>query len=418
MQPCELVGTNQNDEEDDEYEYKEPPSYVATTYKEWIQHSDIEEIVITNKEKCKGYLKMTGRPWRKLHDNSLTEWKEVETLSGYIEEYKHPPLFYMANTGIITMKQYEDMVITYTCKITNQCIVNSQYTVLNVSEKANYELDESKYRCNDFANVTYNEPKIRLDVLKTCFKKKLEFYDFKYYEYAISNSEKTESVPFVLLNAKEFTVKAVDDAIPSNKIWNWSRFMWRSLPVMRPTNLAMVDAILSSLISEPVKAEFKQIAYTLLVKPATELTVFYDSGSTKSGGGLLSVWLKDMLYIVSNGHGLFVYSSKYFEDKSEFDKSKVRCVCIDTCVPSVDKQIAHFKKLGVKTFTVRETWGTDKHMYDIVNFRKYQKDHRDEIVTVCQCPSNNAKYFDEEIFSQNDMMAMDFIQWCCCTEVV
>lgn len=376
---------NENDIEDD----VDKSIYQIETYAEWIKYNNISKVIITDKKREEGFLKYKGQLWRKLYDrNNLDE----ENLLLFIENNQKSPL----------IKN----------KITNEMISFCDYFRLDDNLKNNYD---KKF----ITEVEYNVEKILKDTLNTCYVKEYDFYNLNYFEYVFSIIQSSSIISYVVYNSLTYKFTPVDELI-SDKVLT-RREGHRLFYAKNEMNIAIVDDILNSLITNDIKCQYKKLSYNLLVNQEEKQIIFYDYNDC-----LLTTWIKDLLYSIS-GNEYYVYSSDYYDDKAEFRKlmriHKYRCVIIqqhnNSLNVSIEKQIKDFCNLGFKNIIVcqKEKRNT---MYNITNFRKHLHDNK-ELLMKCIKEENNYVVdnwereiqHDDCIFYTQHLLLTNFLKWCC-----
>tara|TARA_B100001059_G_scaffold236345_1_gene286324 strand:+ start:1830 stop:3365 length:1536 start_codon:yes stop_codon:yes gene_type:complete len=373
---------NRKDEADEELSEGHTEKYEITTYNEWIKYNNkISKVIITNKTREEGFIKLKDYLWIKLSDE--------EYLLGFIQNFQ--------KEGIL-----------FKNKITNESITFEDYLKLeNNDEKSNY------YKS---AIIEYNDEEILKDTLKKCYVKKYDLYNLNYHEYPLTESVSNSCVIFNSINT---TFTPVDELI-SDKILT-ERNMGRliSFHTKNTINTSIVDDILKSLIPNHVMNEYNKLVYNLIVKQEEKQIIFYDYNEC-----LLTTWIKDLLHKISNKN-YYALSCDYYNDKKEFKKmlkaNEYRCIIIykDQPMRSVEDQINTFRNLGFINFIVCQK---DKQniMYNIANYRNYLNDNK-ELLIQCIKEENNYVidnweseiHYDDSIFYSRNLLLTNFLKWCC-----
>ena len=372
---------NNHDDEtvlDEELSEDDIEMYEITTYNEWIKYNNqISKVIITNKTREEGFIKLKDYLWIKFSDE--------ECLLGFIQKFQ------------------EEL---FKNKITNEFITFKDYNKIENDELNNY----------DTIHVEYNVEKIIKDTLKKCYVKKCELYNLKYHEYALNES----GSKCVIYNSINTTFTPVDEFI-SDKILT-ERDMGRRLRSFRTINTintSIVDDILKSLIPNDIINEYKKLVYNLIVKQEEKEIIFYDYNEC-----LLTTWIKDLFHAISNKN-FYASSDDYYNDPNEFKKmlkaNEYRCIIIykDQPMRSVEDQINTFRNLGFINFIVCQK---DKQniMYNIANYRNYLNDNK-ELLIQCIKEENNHVienweseiYYDDCIFYNSNLLLKNFFKWCC-----
>ena len=365
--------------------------YEITTYDEWIKYNDdISKVIITNKIRKEGFLKIKGQLWRKLYDTNNLEFEDEENLLGFIQNFQNSSL----------LKN----------KITNEFISYDNYLRLDNFEQNKYE--------KNFTIIEYNIEKILEDTIKKCYAKTYGLYDLGYCEFVFPMvNQSSARTSYVIYNSENLTFTPVDELI-SNKILTSKEKGSGFFYVKNITNVSIVDNILNSLIHNDIKEHYKQLVYNLIVKQEEKQIIFYDYNNC-----LLTTWIRDLLHNISN-RKFYVLSSAYYDDKIEFRQllktHKYRCVIIQKNKDiTIEKQIKDFCKLGFRNIIVCQN---DKKntMYNIEKFRKYLHENK-EIMIKCIKEENNYEptsweneiQYDDCIFYSQNLLRTNFLKWCC-----
>ena len=338
----------------------------------------------------------------------------MEDLKGFIENYQRRDISRMVKPDNILISYDErfDLWNKYRHKVTGEIIKHSLFTVLSIAEKENYLAQNEKnmyeFRCVD---TEYDVEKIYQDTLKKCLNKNYEVYDLQYHEYAILNSATTG----LLFNSLNGRFTPIDELINNNFLHEKIRGP-RSLKCddITRVNTSIVDDIISSLINDDIKNDYKKLAYSLIVKPDDTQVIFYDYDKC-----LLSYWLIELLWTLGRSNHLYVRSFEYYENKLEFKKllkqNKPRCVIIDANRQvEFETQIKVFSKLGFKKIIVRK-YGEKTKFHNVVNFQKYISDNKERIADnfICDhyCPNEECENYDELFYKEN-MLFVNYLKWC------
>lgn len=392
------VHNTKDDKSDDESVNMEEDtpetSCIITTYEDWSKFNDIDKVIITNKKTHEGFLKLKGHIWSPLCDTNNLDMCD-EDLVGYINHYK------------------TECVVKH--KTTNELITRKQYHTLDDNDKLNYEYVH---------NVEYNVEQILQDTLNSCYVKNPAFYNMSYHEYVCYNDNCNFNSRFVIYNALTCTFAPTDE-ITHDKILTDNPSIHITY-AKNAINIDIIDGILNSLLTCDVKRQYKQLVYNVIVKREAKQIIFHDYNE-----GLLTIWLRDLLFAMSNKE-LYIDSYNYYDNKKEFRKAlktnKYRLVIIHTnnliqnpVSVSVETQINEFSKMGFKYFIVRHS---DKHhaMYNIQNCAKYLCENKDSIIDCIKEENNyvvenyereiNDEYFDY-LFYRSKLLYTNFLKWCC-----
>ncbi len=367
--------------------------YKITTYNEWIKYNNIiSKVIITNKKREEGFLKIKGQLWRKLYERNNLD--DEEHLLGFIQNFQE---------GLLLKN-----------KITNEFIAYTDY--LKLEKLNNYEKNNYDKNC---VNVEYNVEEILKDTLNKCYVKEYDLYNLNYYEYVFPIHQSSSTTSYVIYNSINITFTPVDELI-SDKILTCKDKGSSFFHAKHIINTNIVDDILKSLMPNDIITEYKKLTYNLIVKQEEKQIIFYDYN-----GCLLTTWIRDLLHSISNNK-FYALSCHYYDDKIEFRKimrtNKYRCVIIQKYNPMnvpVKKQIKDFCNLGFRNIIVCQN---DKQntMYNIANFRKHLNDNKELLM---QCIKEEHNYVinnweneiqhDDCIFYSQNLLLTNFLKWCC-----
>ena len=403
-------------EEEEEEEEEECQKYLITTFEEWIKCNEISEIIITNKKKMTGYLRFAGQLYRVLYDINSFDYDAncMEDLESFIK-YLHPFYWQMVTprNELVSRNEMSNLAYDYKNELTNKIITRDEYNKLDKDKELYKSIKNNTYK---FIKVEYDDNKILQDTLNKCYKKTVEHYNLEYHEYIvnINNSQSSRSSTHFILNTLLFTITSVDK-VCNNKILTHKYLGHRIFCFENGINICMVDAILDSLIHFETKQQYKTLVYNLIVKQENPQIIFYDYNKC-----LLTTWITSLLYSIS-GKNICVYSNTYYEDKIEFNKllktNEPRCVIIRYLEKiTIEKQIKDFCKLGFKNIIVCQKDKTND-MYNIINFKKYLQDNKEEIVKCLKEEYGHKEIpnirYDDEIFYMQQLFLTNFLKWCC-----
>jgi hypothetical protein len=407
----------EEDEEEDEEDEEKNNIYTITTYEEWIKYNNIDKIIITNRKKCEGYIRFKGELWRKLYNKNAFDYYDnyMENLHEFIKKNYSNLVVKMTfpENILISINEKLEKIYKFKNNITNEIISYTKYNENSDVNRYKYKCIENKlYKfCN---NIEYDDEQILQDIVKKCYNKSYEFYDLKYNEYIIRlvNNEKKN----VIYNALDTTFTPIDTLIHS-KILLSKYYGNRILYGSNTTNITIVNNILTSLIDENTKLQYKKLLYNLIVKHEENI-IFYDYNET-----LLTTWITDLLYSISNNK--ILNSHDYYNNKKQFikniNKNYPRCVIISNynSFNSIEQQIEDFKKLGFKNIIVSQK-DKLKKMYNILNFRKYLESNKEIFITCIKNENNYAiedwemeLQYDDSIFYNQHLFVINLLKWCC-----
>ncbi len=312
---------------EEKYEDKEE-KYTITTYEEWLLKNDVQKIIIKNKTKHEGYLKLT-QSWTTLYDKDNSDYSsnDMETLEEYIEI--HQPLYCKLihpYNDLLTFFELERLIYTFQHKITNAIINYDEFDV--IQDKENYiRLENKEYK---FMNIEYDKNKILKDTISKCYTKDYEFYKMKYHEYIIYISDNC-----FILDMDTCTYSP----LPMDKILIDNRPFKKNLEF----NDICIDTLLDSLVSNDIKQQYKKLLHNLFVEECE--IIFIDGNEC-----LLTLLTIELLESVI-GLDSVIYSEECYK-KININ----RCVIINQIDnDKVIKQVNNFRKLGFKNFIIKHS---------------------------------------------------------------
>ena len=245
---------NESKEEFNEYEEEFNESeedeeiYEITTYEEWKKYNEISKIIITNRNKCEGYLRFNGTCWRRLYDKSRVDWDDnyMEELSGYIE-YNKKEVYKMVfpRNELLSYREMLSVVYTYQNKLTNEIISYDAYIKISGNNNVNYEkIKNEEYK---FIHTKYEVNKILEDIVNKCYVEDYELYKKEYHEFVVKK-ECIENC-FCILNTINFTFFPVDEMINNKILSEKECSMFCIINIKKKIDISQVDNILNILIS-------------------------------------------------------------------------------------------------------------------------------------------------------------------------
>lgn len=335
------------------------------TYKEFLEHSPIKQIIITNKERQEGYLRFENHTWNRIWDKDSTD-DNAEILYLWL---KH----------------------------------NSQ--------------DSYYYQ--------FNYDKIIQDICRKCFCKKPYIYQLKYHEFIIKCHGNAE----YLLNTKSLNIsKFTEDIIlndgASERIMHLSNDTY-----IDTLNTNIVTRILQSLINNNnIINQFQHICYNILVE-SKEIIIFYDNSPTFHflsswlSDLIFSICANDH----PCGYKCDFDENEKASYKKLFKNNKPRVVFMNNIYDDIELQnhINFLKDLGIKNIVVKTK--SDSNQYDYKRFIEYLAKNKDKIASLFPVKLDSIKYYPDinqmekefelgnydDIFYRTDMLFNNFLIWCC-----
>jgi len=346
------------------------------TYDEFMKHTDITDIIITDKKKEEGYLKFPNHIWRRIWDKNSTD-ENAEILSLWLEN--------------------------------------------NLRDQ---------WLCN------FNCENIIKDICDKCYIKNPYIFQLKYNEFIIQCNSNLD----LILDTKSFTIKNCDEDIDNEIILAngaGERILYLSDKTdTDDIDTNIVDNIISSLINDKnIIQQYRKLCYNILVEQKE--TIIFEDYSNKCC--LLSTWLNDLIFsICSEGHP-YGYICNFDENKQStyiktFKKDKPRVVFIhDVYVKNnkkyrydkkqMKKHIDFFKNLGIKNIIVNYT--INNNQYNYKKYIEYIIENKEKITSLFPTKIDrwypNIDCLDKEtemgnyddIFYLTDMLFNNFLKWCC-----
>lgn len=361
----------------------EPP-YEISTYEDYLLTSKIDRIIITNKLKEEGYVKIDKEcsPWYPINNE--------EPLIGWLEK----------NIG------YE--------------------ICIDIKNNKLCRYDSNKYNLKHYIMICkkYNFEKIIIDIKKKCYNKDIELYILKNYEYlnVISNY-------CYIIDTKNLLVIKENEYFINNKIINYRDTPYGEglyhLYSFEDTNINIVNNILKSLIKDDnIIKKYKKLCYNTIVEQKEEI-IFYDNDYTQKYL-LLSDWLTSLLYKLSLD-SIYNYSHNNTINYNikEIKKSKSKIVFITySTKKQIDDVIIELRKIGIKNIVIRNT-EINKELTDLYDYNSYVDyifNNKERYTLYGYNAGKLDKYVDdinskssnyESIFTYANYLACNFFKWCC-----
>jgi hypothetical protein len=329
--------------------------HIVNTYLDWAKYNKITDVLIIDVKKREGYIKFRGDIWQKIYnDNDVL----------CINTHRHNLSDFIHN--------------------------NQTTTYMNI-HNIEYE---------------YESDKILNDVLEKCCSKTYKFYKLKYYQYVVSAIINNED-GFFIFNSLNITFTPSDNIL-HNKILTGECLGSRLVSFKNTNNIEIVDLLMNSLIKDKtIIQSYKKLVYSILVKQE-ENVIFYDFNEC-----LLTTWIVYLLYTIL-GNSSYIYSNNYYEDKTEINKDKIRCVIIIKHKKMLYKQqINDFRKLGIKNFIIHNTYASN-NIYDTCAFAKYIENNKEKIlINKDEILWESLMTFNDNIFYKSHLLLSNFFIWCC-----
>jgi hypothetical protein len=385
-------------------ENSEDVKFLVKTYDDYIRFNGNRfHIVITNKNKCEGYIKFknSNHIWRKLYS---TDEDDNETLEGYLEHYSEKDAI-LNNSGHVC--RWEDFGKTRCIdEDDNETLegylehYSEKDAILNNSGHVCRWEDFGKTRCID---VEYDYEQLKKDVCRKFYNKYPIFYKLKYHEFVV----------YVLCQSGHKIYNIIDNSytdIPINQI------LYEPCPssplysVKGILNTHIVDDILNVYVEDnSMLKEFKKLCSRVLVKKSSETFIFNDYGRSH-----LTSWLADVLYTFADNGKLS--SNEYYKCPKEYAKQirdkNFRCVYIDTKIEKRKKRtiIDHFTKLGIKNIIFIRNNAKDNKKYDEGKLTTFLKENKQMIED--NFLEEHKNYNIDDLFYSRRCLFLHFIRWC------
>lgn len=255
------------------------------------------------------------------------------------------------------------------------------------------------------------------NIIETCYTKNVKLYQLKYNEYLlpILFYPYERGFKYYILETTKFILYEIEDVVKT-EILVYNGFDANILYIKNIDNIRIniIDDILDKMIDIPVKLQYKQLMYNILVKQVKTI-IFYDC---KRNGWLRS-WIINVSYKLSIE---YLDSPDYYKNKREGKKfiknNKPRFVIVskEKLQPSIEKQIDEFTKLGFKNIIVTVD-NTDKRVQNryklsMDSFEEYLKENVLNYVKDEYDCDRSVIWIDEVFFCGN-LLLTNFIKWCC-----
>ena len=309
-------------------------------YEDYSKIFRFNKIIITNKKKQIGYLRFhKNQSWRQISDES-TAYKS--TLQEFIE-------------------------------------ANSKSQI--------------KGPKNKWINIKYNFGAICNDIVNKCYVKKVSIYEPLYHKYAVNflksdgNPRKIYECIFDALN-NIFITDYFDDIIYVDKTGSGHRFNPDAI------SIHFVDNILDLLITQELKAQYKKLARSLIIKEENEEIIFYDSDNY-----LLTDWITELLCWLSAKEGKITYN-RY---------TKI-CANNEMTLKQINKLIKQKDLHYSKNIIIRTNWSRyniakcEEYLYnniEILSYLKEKANDRSPCVTLW------------DLFTHEHLLMSEFLRWVC-----
>lgn len=324
----------------------------------------------------------------------------------YFEGCYYEMIDYIYTTIYTTIRKHTNYIIpaqidTYTS--------SDEENITNLPDE-NIILPDEQKESDKYLNMEYNQ--VYSDYLL-----RIEPSD----KYIIFNAETLTLVPFdtTTMNILKYTIGKVNIELNTESNTEPNTQLKIDISLI---DTSIINNIINSLIITPAITEYKKLIKNILVANTDREIIFYDYYDY--GNDLLSMWLIDLLYVLS-GSNYYCYSSDYYEKKLILKNHKYRFVILnyDVSKVSIKSQIKDFQQLGftimiVKQRDTKKTYNT-KINYKPFNLKNHLLPNINNIIKCVKNQSPNSQVVDTEyiniytIFKDPNLLLFNFLKWCC-----
>lgn len=404
----EMEKTQIDDDNFDEFNQKiketfnKKQPYIIKKYEDYkkISTSTIQSIIITDKNKQKGYILFDdSQHWHNIDEYNVDDQFQ-EHLLGWIKHYSTDN-FEKDNIMYYTKEKFDEEY--------NNCIKNG------------LSLNDDTLSFN-YVPFYYDYDNIIKDICKTCFNKEQKAYILKNYEYFISINNSNKDY---VLNTKTWQITEYNPNI--NKILTGYNktidVFYININTFQDIDTIFVnDAILILLNgSNELYKKYKQICYNIFVEHQENVIIMdytYDSFGVSYILDCITnlldclVPVKSHIYI-SNG-------ARHGEKMPKKYNNDIRLVIIrydKEC--NINRQVAKLQQLGYKNIIIMK-----KHIIDIpIEYNNFILENELKIKQLSEVhTTDNDGFLDNkcflkdipyEVFYSKKLLLNNFLKWCC-----
>lgn len=251
-------------------------------------------------------------------------------------------------------------------------------------------------------NCIFDFDAIISDILQSCYSKKVVFYNIKYEEYIVSDTE--------IFNSSDIKCYKISDIIPNNEIIllnNYTALECCDFNYINDLDIKIVNNMLFQLLNKDCIQNYKNFCYNIFVKHSANIIILLDYSPVR----LLTNWIESICDSLSLKEG--VDFLKYYEEdtisKHKIDNTKIRFVIIydnNKLLKKIqDKGITKIIKCQKKENVYKE------NIYNVDNFRKYLEDNKDNINKHCIDKGFYNHKCIEAIFYYSKYMKLNLFKW-------
>jgi len=404
----EMEKTQIDDDNFDEFNQKiketfnKKQPYIIKKYEDYkkISTSTIQSIIITDKNKQKGYILFDdSQHWHNIEEYNVDQFREH--LLGWLKHYSTDN-FEKDNIMYYTKEKFDEEY--------NNCMKNGLL------------LNDDTLSFN-YAPFYYDYDNIIKDICKTCFNKEQKEYILKNYEYFISinNNYKKDYV----LNTKTWEITEYNPNI-DKILTGYNRTIdvfYININAFQDIDTIFVnDAILILLNgNNELYKKYKQICYNIFVEHQENVIIMdytYDSFGVSYILDCITnlldclVPVKSHIYI-SNG-------ARHGEKMPNKYNNNIRLVIIRyDNVYNINRQVAKLQQLGYKNIIIMK-----KHTINIpIEYNNFIIENELKIKQLSEvhttdndCFLDNKCFLEDipyEVFNSKKLLLNNFLKWCC-----
>jgi len=392
---------------------------IVKTYEEYMKHTSIYKIIITNKAQEEGYIKFRNQEWREIGKN------KEETLEDFIENnvrrFHVQIIEPILENNLMDIHMMYEKYLIYTKLNTQETINHWQYRQLSDEDKQKYyKILTCKYK---HVEIEYEFEKIMKDIVRKCYTDKPVYYELKYHEHVLSSSgDDSNKIGLQILNCIENKFYDFDEYIDCGIITNAYRrdYTSHNKLIYENTDIKIVDKILNMLVKDKSKSkilEYKKFLNKIFVNPSNETTIFYDYYSKDA---LFTTWLCDAYYKITNETSL--RSKYYYDNRKECDKKIKKNIPRFVVIEhphyknqTSEKIIKHFETLGVKNIIIKICDSQQNIYKDTDAFAEFLDNKKEIYIKYISDKYKNKIKIScpDDIFYMSNLLFSNFLLWAC-----
>lgn len=317
---------------------------LCETFEEYKKYSEIEDVIITNKETLEGFIRLTGTFYRRLY-SSIAKDPETEYLTEFLKVQGREHCW-KDQEGKIYLSGYNE-------------------------------------KCVKMLKIKYNYKAIIEDIKEKCYNENAKEGELKYNEFVIMIRKPNE--PYIYEKILDTKNKSIE-LLENNRIILNSRIKTYSALEYHYIEMNEIENIMKIYIrDEKILGEFKRICKSIFVEESEEPIVIYDKIGRHNGYAMynLSEFIISCMERLSLSNRIIgdTYPDYYrYDNDSEYKKivkkKKLRCLIINKTLTDKKKNalIEYAKKNGIKNIIVKE-YVSDGGYCDENKLEKYMEEN-------------------------------------------